>query len=696
MCKTQLLTTACALLLIPGGGPSQAQTPGIQAAAPQAIDHLYVAPSGSDLFSGLSPAPQNGDGPFLTLAHAQDAVAALAVPSLARPVEVETDPAVCPAQSFLARWFPSAPQTPVVWHADPSRTVLIYTPTMAEQNEALAAEDFAGASGERIARFYVAVSGDDSWQGRSPVADADNGPFRTLSRAQDAVNALLADAPSQPVEVVFEAEAATPLNISLASKTGAQPGKTGKPAGASAHLKYGRGYLTGAPVKRNAPPKGAASSAKLVFAHYMVCNRNYGGSVAGYERDIQEARAAGIDGFALNCGSWNSANYKGDTASIFQAARAVAPDGSFKLFFSADMTGLSYPEILDMMTAYSSHPNYWKVVKNGASRPVLSTWGGEGGTFSDTKSRWGSQAIAPLRAAGINPYFLPFFYTKSADGTQYPELNKESISAEISGVLSGLADGMFYSPSVLCPVGSGKNEFAGPETYAALLKAAGLGTMGSVTPQYWGNKQTSMGRRYVEYSGGEGLAAEWNSIIAVQKPDWVECFTWNDFDEASYFSPIDDVNKYWPWAAHSKLGYYKSHAGETKLNQYYINWYKTGRQPFPTNDSLYCFYRTHPKNAKASSDHFGPVSWFIGDCTDTLFVTTILTAPATLAVTSGSQTSTIAVPAGLHHTRVPFSVGAQSFQIIRGGKTVVSQVGEPVIAAPVEYNFNYYTASASN
>ena len=626
-------------------------------------------------------------------------VAALATPSLTRPVEIEADPAVCPAQSFLSRWFASVPQAPMIWHTDPSRTVLIYTPTMSEQNAALAAEDFANAPGEPIARFYVSASGNDSWQGRSPVADADNGPFRTPSRAQEAVNALLTDAPSQPAEVVFETDPASSFSAALvnapAGRPGTQAGQS-KSAGSSARTKSGRGYPLLMPPKRSMPIRRFASSAKLVFAHYMVCNRSYGGSVAGYERDIQEARAAGLDGFALNCGSWNGGMYKGDTASIFQAARAVAPNGSFKLFFSADMSGLTNAEILDMMSAYSSHPNYWTVTKNGASRPVLSTWGGEGGSFSQTKSRWAEQVIAPLKAAGINPYFLPFFFTKSQDGKQYADLNQPNITAEISGVLSGLADGMFYTPSVLCPLDKTTSPFAGPEAYAASLKAAGLGTMGSVTPQYWGSRQVTIGRRYFEYYGGEGLAAQWNSLITVQKPDWVECFTWNDYDEATYFSPIDDVNKYWPWTVHPQLGYYKCHAGMTKLNKYYINWFKTGSQPFPTSDSLYCFYRTHPKNAKATNDRVGPVTWFIGDCTDTLFVTTILTAPATLVVTSGNQTSTLAVPAGLHNSRVPFIVGAQSFQIVRGGKTIVSQNGEPVVASPIEYNFSYYTAAASN
>lgn len=39
-----------------------------------------------------------------------------------------------------------------------------------------------------------------------------------------------------------------------------------------------------------------------VFAHYMVCFAARGERVEDYKREIQEAQAAGIDGFALNCG----------------------------------------------------------------------------------------------------------------------------------------------------------------------------------------------------------------------------------------------------------------------------------------------------------------------------------------------------------------------------------------------------------
>jgi glucan endo-1,3-alpha-glucosidase len=332
---------------------------------------------------------------------------------------------------------------------------------------------------------------------------------------------------------------------------------------------------------------------------------------------------------------------------------------------------------------------------------VLSTWGGEGGswngpTTASVKTRWQSLVLAPLKTAGINTYFMPFFLMTDANG-QYTGIDSGTVSAEAKNLLSGLADGFFYAPSITCPIDPAQADvFAGAEAYAAGLKSAGLGTMSSVTPQYWGSKQTSLGRRYIEYYGGEGLAAQWTSIINVQKPNWVECFTWNDFDEATYFSPIDDVNKYWPYTAHPAPGFYKSHAGALKLNQYFINWYKSGVKPAVTADSIYCFYRTNPKDAVATNDHVGRVNWFIGDCEDDIYITTILTAPATLVVTTGSKTVSLPVGAGLQNTRVPFQVGAQAFQIIRGGQTTVSQIGTPITAVPTEYNFNYYTVAASS
>lgn len=143
---SRFLAASCAFsgtaLLLSGATPAHAQAAN-PAQAANTVDCLYVSSQGSDAWSGQSPVPADGgdSGPFQTLAHAQETLNALAAPGLSRPVEITVDPAVCSAQDFLGRWFSAAPNTPVIWHADSARTVLIYTPAMSQQIDALAAEE---------------------------------------------------------------------------------------------------------------------------------------------------------------------------------------------------------------------------------------------------------------------------------------------------------------------------------------------------------------------------------------------------------------------------------------------------------------------------------------------------------------------------------------------------------------------------
>jgi hypothetical protein len=58
---------------------------------------------------------------------------------------------------------------------------------------------------EPIAQFYIAPDGNDDWSGLlpEPTEANDNGPFRTVERAQSVVEALIADGMTGSVEVIF-------------------------------------------------------------------------------------------------------------------------------------------------------------------------------------------------------------------------------------------------------------------------------------------------------------------------------------------------------------------------------------------------------------------------------------------------------------------------------------------------------------
>lgn len=78
---------------------------------------------------------------------------------------------------------------------------------------------------------------------------------------------------------------------------------------------------------------------------------------------------------------------------------------------------------------------------------------------------------------------------------------------------------------------------------------------------------------------------------------------------------------------------------------------------------------------------------------DSVFVVSLLTAPATIQVNSGGSEYNYNAPAGASAQEVPMGVGSQSFAIIRGGQTILSGTSlKQIINGCVcgLYNFNAY------
>lgn len=404
----------------------------------------------------------------------------------------------------------------------------------------------------------------------------------------------------------------------------------------------------------------------------MVCNRSYGnGSVEGYKRDIQDAQEMGIDGFALNLGAWNK-NYQQNIQRIFQAANEL--NTGFKLFFSPDRCcGLNDFQIIDMFKKYATDSSYYYY----RNKPFLSAYSG-----AKRPDWWLKAVIQPLEQSELKPYFVPYLHPKG----HTPIPDEANLRGQYEETWQYILDGYFYFGAAGLPVATTQSgEFA-----SALMHNNGKTYMAPVTPYYWGNKQTHSGRRFFDYKGGEGLEMQWKSIIEVQKPEWVEVVTWNDWDEGTYFSPMEDISKQWNFNAHKRPGFYKTHRGFSELNKYFIEWYKTDKQP-ESNDKLFFFYRTHPKDMKAPSDERGPVTNLIGQVEDQIFITCILSAPAELIVKSGKKTINHQVPAGISHKRIPFQTGPQKFELRRNGKLILIKEGEEISDSLSEYNFNYYS-----
>lgn len=418
----------------------------------------------------------------------------------------------------------------------------------------------------------------------------------------------------------------------------------------------------------------ASAPPRAVFAHYMVCFASYGATVEGYKRDIREAQAAGIDGFALNEGAWdNEPHYPARTKMLFQAANELGT--GFKFIFSLDLATLKPTYIPAIIKGFVNDPAYYRY----KGKPLVSTFAGDRGV--DWKG-----IINPLKAEGYDICFVPFFYPSPV--TELP--NYDAIKAHFAR-WSDTVDGMFFFGAA----GSDTELTDGNANYVKVAREAGKLVMASFTPFYWGAAQGG-GRRIYETHGGAGVERQWRSIIANQ-PDFVEIVTWNDFNE-SYITPIDKPEQYFSGLAHPVR---HNHAGYLELSKHFIQWYKTCKEPKIDHEKLVAIYRVHPLKSvippatdPASPVPGKPVTDIRQGVVDDIFVTTMLKSPAELRVTTGGVETKYPMEKGYRTISTPFKAGAQHFALYRKGKLVTETDGEPVTDTPSEYNFFATTAIA--
>ncbi len=456
---------------------------------------------------------------------------------------------------------------------------------------------------------------------------------------------------------------------------------------------------------------GHAQAQRTVFAHYMLTNQDYlaedganqEAKIAAYSKEIRQAQALGIDGFALNAGGWlREPHYIRYAAEMFEAA--VRLHSGFRLMFSADFCcGNGAADAEDMMRRFAGNPRYAQVYFQQDGRFVLTTFAGDKlgadawrriredlltGAHPSTAAEPGvlPELSAPPANAPLPVFLVPAFFW----GGELPQ--KNAIQQGFDQWRSVIDGSFFWGIAGVPGSGDALDQLPGSEAYASVVHGGGKLYMAPICLQFWG----SNANRYYEYSGGEGMRRMWMDAMEVTHPQWVEIITWNDFVEGSYISPIDDPNRYGAAAdvgaagvPPGTLGHFHSHAGAAALTRFYIEWYKTGREPAIRQDAVYWFYRTQSAGYDAGAPQvahkYGPVA-------DRVYVTANLTAPATLRVRIGEKTSSLELPAGSTDVSVPFAPGATpEFTLLRGRHTLLQGSGSDPIQAHPAYNNYYYS-----
>jgi len=422
----------------------------------------------------------------------------------------------------------------------------------------------------------------------------------------------------------------------------------------------------------------ARDSEKMLVSHYMIGMSIYGNSVADLKKDIIDAHNQGVEAFQLNMNSWNVDIFKQITANMYQAASEcnfpfyLFPSAGFGFNNNEPVVEWSYDDIYNYLKLYGNHPNQLHV----EGRPLFTSWLGE----KKKVEFWKSVKVRLMNDHGINLFYVPWHATFMSYGSFKP-LTPELIEKYLAE-WNGIIDGFFWWGASRSPFPAGttyditlsKSIPTTSEYLSNALKKHNLPFMTPVVPSFWATCKEPC--KYTEHYGAKGLESQWISIINNQTVRWVNLVTWNDLGEDSHWSPNSN-----PSSAPRRSVY--SHVGYAELNKYYIQWWKTGKQPIIENDKIFYFYRTQFHDAVPLKENCE------FNCTDTLpdkiYVTTMLTSQATINIYSGLKITTHIAPAGIYNWEADMGEGSQHFTVVRNGKVIIDAIGEKLVDKRPKY-----------
>ncbi|KAL8918958.1 MAG: hypothetical protein Q9208_007068 [Pyrenodesmia sp. 3 TL-2023] len=396
---------------------------------------------------------------------------------------------------------------------------------------------------------------------------------------------------------------------------------------------------------------------KAVFAHHIVGNTAAYGA-ADWEKDINLAKAAGIDAFALNI----AAKTDYTDAQLENAYRAAESSG-FKLFLSFDYVAqgpFSSSAVITLLQRYANSPAQLKV--NNAS--FVSTFEG-----MDNSDDWRTiRASVPI-------YFLPDWTSKG------PEVFRQSKLDVVDGAFSWDA----------WPKGAADKTDESDKLWKAALGSKAY--MMPVSPWFYVN-MPGYNKNWV-WRGDDMWHERWQQVLEVQ-PDFVEIITWNDYGESHYIGPLTHASGI-PQGSHKYVDK-MPHDHWLDILPYYVAAYKSGTAPAVQTDKAQVWYRLSPA-AGSNGGTVGNAPWEPSmDANDVVqdkvFFTALVKEPSTVTVQIGDNAADTfqVASSGLFHSSVPFKgrTGKVTLTILRDGEAVVPAVtGAAILASPPNGMTNY-------
>ncbi|OJD22393.1 hypothetical protein ACJ73_06261 [Blastomyces percursus] len=417
-----------------------------------------------------------------------------------------------------------------------------------------------------------------------------------------------------------------------------------------------------------------------------------------WESDIRLAKAASIDGFALNVGPQDS--YTDDV--LQKAYDAAAVVGDFTLFLSFDyLSGGPWPvdRVIKTINSHKNEPAQFKY----ENKPLVSTFEGVNNAHD-----W--ESIKP--ATGC--FFMPSWTSLGPHG-------HERVRNIIDGVFSWDA----------WPIGAQSKSTHTDEAYLSLLGDKPY--MMPVSPWFY-TSLPQWGKNWL-WRGDNLWYDRWQQVIQLQ-PAMVQIISWNDYGESHYIGPIRE-----PGIPQGAANYVvrNPHDAWRTLLPVYISSYKSnnannpgehfpqcpsadsadsptygdGRRDGPNDskskpiDIITYWYRFNPSAAGSSggttgnNPNHGQQALDPGLVSqDRVFTTILVAKPSEITIRIGKsrETRQQAKTAGISHFSVPFNgqKGPVEITVWRDRKPVVATTGPEITDMCIDgrVNWNAYVGSS--
>lgn len=218
------------------------------------------------------------------------------------------------------------------------------------------------------------------------------------------------------------------------------------------------------------------------------------------------------------------------------------------------------------------------------------------------------------------------------------------------------------------------------------------------------------------WRGDDTWHLRWQQVIDLQ-PDLVEIITWNDYGESHYIGPIHDDGI--PNGDNANAHSYVDdmpHDHWRDMLPVYIAQYKNGGQVpaiAPESEKVTFWHRLSSSsagstdgvtgnNCRSAINIYGYQTCYSPSAVaqDKVFISALLSSPATVTVQIGSNapTSFSGANVGVNHFSQAFNgqTGPVTVAIVRNGATVKQATGEPILASPAGgvTNFNAWVGGS--